>query len=460
MKNKKNTKKIIKNAIELLIEILIFFLVHLFLRIEKTMAVSFGRYLFIFLTLYFILRDRYHNNLIWQDAKNMLIFYLVLFVISLVVKPMKELTINKILLNLLFMLISFMLVLFAKKILHTVFFRQLANNVLIIGTGDHAETIAQVCGNNRYSLMNVKGFLSCNNKNFEIKQELVVKDNIVKYKDLDNFIDTNDIDVALIAIPQISKSDIIRLYEDLRNKVNTIKYMPQINSMYSYDTRIEDYDGLLLVCNKEVNNNLYLATFKRLIDIVAGIVGCIVLLPLTLVLKICYVLNGDNHPLFFKQERIGLNGKKIVIYKYRSMIPNAETVLEELMKNDKNIRNEYLKNKKLENDPRITKVGHLIRRTSIDEFPQFINVLKGEMSLVGPRPYLFREIEDMGTFYDSIILTKPGITGMWQVSGRSDISFDRRCRLDEYYAKNQSLWLDFTIVIKTIKAVLSSSGAI
>ena len=430
-----------------------------FLQIERVMNISFGRYLFIFLTIYLILRDKYHNNLIWQDAKNVLIFYLVLFVISLVVKPMKELTVNKVLINLMFMLLSFLFVLFTKKILHTAFFNQLANNVLIIGTGNHADIIADTCMNNGYSLMNIKGFLSCNNKRFDIRQELVVKNNIVKYKDLDSFIDTNNIDVALIAIPQISKSDIIKIYEDLKNKVNTIKYMPQINAMYSYDTRIEDYDGLLLVCNKEVNNNLYLATFKRIIDILVGIVGCVFLLPLTAILKICYVLNGDKHPLFFKQDRIGLNGKKIVIYKYRSMIPNAEAVLEELMKNDKNIRDEYLKNKKLENDPRITKVGHFIRRTSIDEFPQFINVLKGEMSLVGPRPYLFREIEDMGPFYDSIILTKPGITGMWQVSGRSDVSFDRRCRLDEYYAKNQNFWLDFTIVIKTIKAVLASSGA-
>ena len=459
MRRKNYIKNEVKNIIELLIEILIFYVMYLIFDVNQVMGISYARYLFIFITIYMLLRDKYHNNLIWQDAKNILIFYLVLFVISLVVKPMKELTISKVTINLCFMLSSFIFILFIKKIIHSIFFNQLANNVLIIGTGHHAETIAETCKNNSFSLMNVKGFLSLDGARFETKQENIVKDNIVKYKDLNKFIKDNNIDVVLLAIPQISKPDITRISEDLKNKVNIIKYMPQINGMYSYDTRIEDYDGFLLICNKESKNSLYITTAKRVLDIIFGILGCIVLLPLTLILKICYLINNDKDPIIFKQERIGLNGNKIIIYKYRSMIPNAEAVLEELMKKDKNIRDEYLTNKKLENDPRITKVGQFIRKTSIDEFPQFINVLMGDMSLVGPRPYLFRERKDMGSFYDSIILIKPGITGMWQVSGRSDISFDRRCRLDEYYAKNQNFWLDFTIVIKTIKAVFASRGA-
>ena len=169
--------------------------------------------------------------------------------------------------------------------------------------------------------------------------------------------------------------------------------------------------------------------------------------------------NDDRDPVIFTQDRIGLNGKRIKIYKFRSMIPHAEEVLEKLMAEDPAIRDEYLTNKKLENDPRITPVGKFIRKTSLDEWPQFINVLKGDMSIVGPRPYLFREKDDMGIYYDAIIKAKPGITGMWQVSGRSDTTFKERCSLDEYYCKNWSIWLDFVILVKTVKALITKEGA-
>lgn len=142
------------------------------------------------------------------------------------------------------------------------------------------------------------------------------------------------------------------------------------------------------------------------------------------------------------------------------MIPNAEQVLEELMEKDPEIKKEYLTNKKLQNDPRITEAGHFLRKSSLDEFPQFINVLKGEMSLVGPRPYLFREKEDMGIYYDSVIHCKPGITGMWQANGRSDVGFEDRCKLDDYYYKNWTLSLDMIIIYKTVKSVVYGKGAL
>ena len=141
------------------------------------------------------------------------------------------------------------------------------------------------------------------------------------------------------------------------------------------------------------------------------------------------------------------------------MVENAEELLFKMMEEDPKIKEEYLTNKKLKNDPRITKVGKFLRKTSLDEFPQFINVLKGEMSIVGPRPYLHREIPDMKESYNSIIKVKPGITGMWQVSGRSDTEFEERLKLDEYYVRNWSLWLDIVIILKTIKAVFAKRGA-
>lgn len=198
---------------------------------------------------------------------------------------------------------------------------------------------------------------------------------------------------------------------------------------------------------------------KRLVDIIAGIVGVILLVPMTIVIKIISIFSGDFKSIFFTQERIGKNGKSIKIFKYRSMVPNAEQLLDELMEKDPKIKEEYLTNKKLENDPRITKVGKFIRKCSIDEFPQLINVLIGNMTLVGPRPYLPREKEDMGKFYDYVITCKPGITGLWQVSGRSDVSFKNRLKLDKKYAEERNSKMDIKIFVQTFSTVIGKKGA-
>lgn len=198
---------------------------------------------------------------------------------------------------------------------------------------------------------------------------------------------------------------------------------------------------------------------KRTFDIGVSLVGTTLLLPVMAGVKIANIKNGDKEPIIFKQERIGKDGKPIQIYKIRSMVPNAEQVLEDLMEKDPEIKKEYLENKKLENDPRITKVGAFIRKTSLDEFGQFINVLKGEMTIVGPRPYLPREKEDMGQYYDDIIQCKPGITGLWQVEGRNDIGFKNRCRLDRFYNEHKGMGFDTKIFMKTFSSVLKSKGA-
>lgn len=205
--------------------------------------------------------------------------------------------------------------------------------------------------------------------------------------------------------------------------------------------------------------NSFYAFSKRSFDIVCGIIGCICLLPILLLVKIAYLRHGDKAPILFKQERIGKGGKTICMYKIRSMVHNAEQVLEELMEKDPAIREEYITNKKLENDPRVTRVGKILRKTSLDEFGQFINVLKGDMTMIGPRPYLPREKEDMKMYYNDIITCKPGLTGLWQANGRSNINFENRCRLDSFYSKHKCLWFDIKIFKKTFSAVLSGNGA-
>ncbi len=215
---------------------------------------------------------------------------------------------------------------------------------------------------------------------------------------------------------------------------------------------------LIQLAKYHVKNDPY-RLLKRLFDICVGLVGTVFLLPIMLIVKIANLIEGDKAPVLLKQKRIGKNGKDIYIYKIRSMIPNAEQVLEKLMKEDPKIKEEYEKNKKLENDPRITKVGKFIRKTSIDEFGQFINVLKGDMTVVGPRPYLLREKEDMGAYYSDIIACKPGLSGLWQVEGRSNIGFENRCRLDRFYNQHKGLWFDCKIFLKTFVSVLQSKGA-
>lgn len=198
---------------------------------------------------------------------------------------------------------------------------------------------------------------------------------------------------------------------------------------------------------------------KRLFDILIALIGCLFLLPVILIVKISYLLHKDFDSIFFRQKRIGKNGKEFNLYKFRSMVPNADEVLKELLKNDEASRKEYKINKKLKNDPRVTSVGKILRVTSLDELPQFINIFKGEMSLIGNRPYLPREKEDMGLYYNDIIKTKPGLSGYWQVMGRSNTTFEERLKLEQYYSNNFGFRIDTKIFFKTFGAVLKHKGA-
>lgn len=206
-------------------------------------------------------------------------------------------------------------------------------------------------------------------------------------------------------------------------------------------------------------NKFFYFFCKRITDIIFSLLGLLVLIPVIIIVKIAYMLSGDFEKIFFTQERIGLNGKTFKLYKFRTMVPNADAVLEEILKKDKALAKEYKINKKLKDDPRITKIGKIIRKTSIDELPQILNILKSDMALIGNRPYLPREIEDMGEYYDDIIKTKPGLTGYWQVSGRNNVTFEHRLQLEKYYSNTCSLIFDLKIFFKTFIVVLKCIGS-
>jgi len=180
--------------------------------------------------------------------------------------------------------------------------------------------------------------------------------------------------------------------------------------------------------------------------------------PLLAAIAILIKMNSPG-PVFFGQQRIGQGGRRFIAWKFRSMVVDADRVLKEYLAKRPDLREEWERDQKLKNDPRVTRVGRILRKLSLDELPQLWNVIKGEMSLVGPRPIVQDELAkygDKGTFY---LKVKPGMTGLWQVSGRNDISYKERVELDVYYVRNWSVWLDLYILARTVWVVLFGKGA-
>lgn len=209
----------------------------------------------------------------------------------------------------------------------------------------------------------------------------------------------------------------------------------------------------------EVRKVLY-KVVKRLIDILGGLVGCVLLVPITVAVYIARkVFKEDDGPMFYEHLRYGKDGKKFRIYKFRSMCIDADKKLKEYLEQNEEAKKEFEENHKLKDDPRITKLGKFIRKTSIDELPQFVNVLKGDMSLIGPRPIVDGEIEKYGENKDKFLSVRPGLTGYWAANGRSDITYEERMKMELYYVDNISFKLDIQIFFKTIISVIKKEGA-
>lgn len=199
---------------------------------------------------------------------------------------------------------------------------------------------------------------------------------------------------------------------------------------------------------------------KRIIDIIGSLVGIILLVPITLMVAILNLKNKDDGPLFYSHTRIGKNGKLFKMYKFRTMVVDADKKLAEMLEKDEELRKEWEENRKLKKDPRITKIGGFLRKTSLDEFPQFLNVLKGEMSLVGPRAVVRDEIEKFGIYKDDVLSVKPGITGYWTANGRSNTTYEERVQMEYKYVDNFSIFMDIKILLKTVISVVKKEGAI
>ncbi len=206
---------------------------------------------------------------------------------------------------------------------------------------------------------------------------------------------------------------------------------------------------------KDSSRKVYLVV-KRIIDIILSIIGLIVLLPIFAIIAVAIKIDSKG-PVFFVHKRIGKNGKEIGIYKFRTMIPDAEKMIKHFSENQKK---EFKENFKLEYDPRVTKIGRFLRKTSLDELPQILNILKGELSIVGPRPIVEDELEKYGENKEKFLSVTPGLTGYWQANGRSNTTYEERMKMELYYVDNMSMWLDIKIFFKTFISVFKREGAI
>lgn len=223
---------------------------------------------------------------------------------------------------------------------------------------------------------------------------------------------------------------------------------------------VEGYNNDNLVYNiykneEKVNNKMLYFFIKRAFDVVISFLAIILLLPLFVIIGILIKIDSKG-PVFFLHKRIGKNGKKIKIYKFRTMVKNAEELMSRFSPEQKR---EFEENYKLDNDFRITRVGNILRKTSLDELPQLLNILKGDMSIVGPRPLVEKELEKYGDEKEKFLSVTPGLTGNWACNGRSNIEYPERIKLELDYIDNCSIWLDIKIILKTVISVFKKEGA-
>jgi Undecaprenyl-phosphate galactose phosphotransferase WbaP len=346
--------------------------------------------------------------------------------------------------------------LWGKKILYT---RGIwRERVLILGAGNAGVLAMEGLEREKHMGYEVVGFLDDD----ETKWGKLFNGKKVfgRIKHFPKFIKDLHIVSVIIAIPTLPPARLSELTASVQNHATNTMLIPDLKGIALLNTDLLHlfYEEIFLM---NIRNNLKSLTnryIKRLFDISVSIASIPVLLPLIGIIGLVIRLESKG-PAIYAHDRIGRNGKTFRCYKFRTMQKDAEERLKEMLENNDEIRSEWERNWKLKEDPRTTKTGRFLRKTSFDELPQIFNVIKGEMSIVGPRPYLIREKGDIEGQMHVICSTTPGITGLWQVSGRSDTGYEYRLKLDIWYVMNWSLWLDIAILFKTIRVVMKMEGA-
>jgi undecaprenyl-phosphate galactose phosphotransferase len=332
----------------------------------------------------------------------------------------------------------------------------LKRKVIILGSGDAAKNALKSINNEPNLGYEIAGFVD----DSDIKEVEGIR--VHRFIDkLERYIRKCGIQDIIIAKPELDKEKLTEIINHIQHKADNILYMPDLYGIAVLGTELRHFFNEQSIVI-EIKNNLAVPInyfIKRFVDFFVGIL-LLVVFALPLIIISIIIKLSSRGPVIFEHERVGKEGRTFMCYKFRTMYKDAEHRLKDILANNPESLDEWEKGWKLKDDPRITDIGKFLRKTSFDELPQIFNVLKGEMSLVGPRPVTKDEIDlyyrDASELCFSV---PPGITGLWQVSGRSETTYEQRISLDSWYVRNWNLWLDLIILFKTIKVVLIMKGA-
>lgn len=343
-----------------------------------------------------------------------------------------------------------------KKFLYDAGIRR--EKVLVMGAGNAGRLVVEGLQREKHMGYDVIGFLD--DDEHKLGKTIRGKRVFGVVEEFPRFIKELGVKTVVIAIPSLPPERLSALAAGVQNSTANTMVIPDLKGIALLNT------GLFHLFLEEIfimnirNNLKSIANrfVKRLFDIAVSVVLLPVLLPFIAIVGLIIRLETPGSAIY-AHDRIGRNGRIFKCYKFRTMHRDAEEKLREMLESSQALRKEWENSWKLKDDPRVTKIGRFLRRSSLDELPQIFNVIKGDMSLVGPRPYLPRERSEIEDNFQVISSAKPGITGLWQVSGRSNTNYKYRVKLDAWYVMNWSLWLDVTIIFKTVRVVLKADGA-
>lgn len=328
--------------------------------------------------------------------------------------------------------------------------------VVVIGTGHRAQRILESLTSNPTTGFKPQALFS--NLEDEIGQELHGVPIVGNVSSAPGYCHEAGIDHAIVVLDRADVELSYQLADGSVSVFRNIQYVPHLSYLPAFGVSASNLDNILTL---QVNNELLSPSrqaFKRTIDLLGAGLGGLAILPLLLLIAAAIRVDSKG-PVLFGHKRIGKDGRMFKAWKFRSMVPDAESRLAEYLEKHPEMREEWVQSQKLQNDPRVTRVGHILRKYSLDEFPQLWNVLVGEMSLVGPRPIVEAETVKYGDALPLYLAVRPGMTGYWQVSGRSDTDYANRVELDTFYVRNWSVWMDIIIILRTFKVVIKGDGA-
>ncbi len=416
-----------------------------------------------FLIFVFLIRGVYSKRLsFWDEAKE--IFISVFFTVVLgfsVIYLTKKVEFPR---SILFLYFALMIIILpVSRNFFKIFLAKIGlfkSNIIILGVNETGKLVAKALLDDKELGFNIIGFLD-NSSEKEVKINGFAYPVLGRLDEFNKVIEKEGADAAVIALPYLSEEELEKLAANVQKFVKKLYLVPKMKRISISNAELYHLFDEQMFLLKIHNNLQYVRNkfLKNLFDFVLAVVLTPFLIPLIFLIGLIIKLDSKG-PIFFRHERIGKDGKKIKVFKFRTMYKDAQERLAQILENDEEARKEWEAFFKLKNDPRITKVGAFLRKTSLDELPQIFNVLKGEMSFVGPRPVVEDEIKKYYREYaEFYYMVKPGITGLWQISGRSDVDYDNRVKLDTWYVLNWSMWLDIMILFKTVSVVLKREGA-